>query len=131
MNLVILTGNLGAEIDVRTSGETTFAHFSVATNFRVKKGDDYEDRVTWTRVTAFNGLAKSLRVLDKGSKVLVRGHLKTSVFERDGVRFQHSEVIADEVEFLRVKRAGDGAEEGAGDGAEAQGPTSGDEDVPL
>ena len=104
-NLVLLTGNLGADVDVRTSGNTTYARFSVATSYRVRAGagDHYEDRTNWTRVTAFGGLAKTLGRLGKGSKVLVQGRLKETTYERDGVRVQYSEVIATRVEFLVVK----------------------------
>lgn len=103
MNIVILTGNLGADIEVKQSNGTDYAHFSVATNYRVRVGDGYEERTLWTRITAFNALARSLRRLGKGSKVAVRGRLQTRTFERDDVRFTYSEVIADEVEFQVVK----------------------------
>jgi len=36
MNLVILTGRLGADIDVQTSNGTTYCHFSLASNYRAK-----------------------------------------------------------------------------------------------
>ncbi|MFW6012212.1 MAG: single-stranded DNA-binding protein [bacterium] len=111
-NKVFLTGNLGSDIDVQESRGTTFAHLSVASNYRVRVDDDtYEQRTTWTRVTAFNGLANSLAILGKGSKVFVQGHLRTNTFEKDGVKFRHSEVIADEIEFLDVREPGQGADE--------------------
>jgi len=109
MNLVILSGRLGADIDVKTSNSTTYCHFSLASNYRVQVDGEYEDRVTWTRVTAFNGLAKSLGTLGKGSLIELRGHLKTTGFEEGDVRLQYSEVIADRVDFLHFK------EQGAGD----------------
>jgi len=104
MNLVILTGRLGADIDVQSSKGTDYAHFSLASNYRVKVGDEYEERVTWTRVTAFNGLARSLGILGKGSLVGLRGHLKTAEFEEGDVRLCYSEVVADRVEFLEVRK---------------------------
>lgn len=134
-NLVILTGNLGADVDVRESNGTTYARFSVATNYRVraKDGDHYEDRTNWTRVTAFGGLAKTLQRLGKGSKVLVQGRLKETVYEKDDVRVHYSEVIATRVEFLVVKPP-----EGADDLDDAELPEDAfdpgageDEDVPL
>ena len=118
MNLVILNGNIGSDVEVQTSGDTDFAHFSVATDYRVPKGEEFEQRTTWTRVTAFGGLARSLASLGKGSKVLVTGHLKTTVTVRDDVRFTHSEVIATAVEFQRVKKpAGDAADDQAAEDA--------------
>jgi single-strand DNA-binding protein len=105
INLILLTGNLGGNVEVKTSGSTTYARFSLGSNYRVraKDGEGYEDRCNWTRVTAFGNLAKALGRLGKGSSVLVQGRLQQTVYEKDGVRLQHSEVIAKSVRFLVVK----------------------------
>lgn len=109
MNSVFLTGNLGHDIEVKTSNGTTYTRFSLATNYHVRVGDDYEQRVTWTKIVAFGALAKSLAILGSGSRVAVRAHLKTNVFEAGGKSFQYSEVVADDVEFMHVKLIGDGS----------------------
>jgi hypothetical protein len=95
MNLSILTGNLGADVKVKTSGDTTFAHLSLANNYRVKKanGEGWENRVNWTRVTAFGSLAESLRSLGKGSRIEVEGHQR-----------QVDRSLADAVHLLRRRR---------------------------
>jgi single-strand DNA-binding protein len=106
MNTVILTGNLGSDIEVKTADNgTTYTRFSLATNYHVRVGETYEQRTTWTKVVAFGSLAKSLTILGKGSRVVVRARLKTAYFEAGGKRFQYSEVIADDVEFMHVKLA--------------------------
>lgn len=131
MNLVIISGNLGGDVEVQTSKGTTFARLSIAHNYRVREDDgEWVRRVTWIRATAFGALAKSLAILGKGSKVLVRGRLKKAVFERDAVRFEHSEVIAEHVEFQLVKPRQDG------DGGEPEQELEGDEvedddDIPF
>jgi single-strand DNA-binding protein len=131
MNLVMLCGNLGADIETKTSGDTTYAHFSVATSHRVRRGDDWVEKTTWTRVTAFQGLAKSLRILGKGSRVLVKGRLKTSRFDRDGVVFHYSEVIADEVEFQVVKPLAGESQELPEEEADEPGEEPGGDDIPF
>jgi single-strand DNA-binding protein len=105
INQVLLTGNLGSDVEVKTSGDTTYARLSVATNYRVRAqdGEGYEDRCNWTRVTAFGPLAKSLARLGKGSSVLVQARLRQRVYENGDLRFQYSEVIATSVRFLVVK----------------------------
>lgn len=111
MNSVFLTGNLGHDIEVKTSNGTTYTRFSLATNYHVRVGEnDWEQRTTWTRIVVFGKLAESLEILGKGSRVAVRAHLKTNVFEAGGKKLQYSEVVADDVEFMHVKRA-DGAED--------------------
>jgi single stranded DNA-binding protein len=113
MNLWQLTGNLGADVEVKSSNGTTYVHLSVADNYRVKKvdGEGYEPRVNWTRVTAFGLLAESLRSLGKGSRIEVEGHLRGRVFEKDGIRFSYSELVADRVDFVSVKKPGAGEAE--------------------
>jgi single-strand DNA-binding protein len=131
MNQVLLTGNLGGDVEVKTSGDTTYARFSLASNYRVraKDGEGYEDRCNWTRVTAFGGLAKSLGRLGKGSSVLVQGGLRQTVYEKDDVRLQYSEVIAKSVRFL-VVRPPEGADEVEQDLPEG-GFDPEDEDIPF
>lgn len=115
---MILSGNLGSDVQVKSSNGTTFAHFSVADDYRVRLGDgSWESRTNWTRVTAFGGRAEALRVLGKGSRVLVKGHLRARAFEKDGVRFERSEVIADYVEFQQVRKP---AQAEVGDSPEAE-----------
>ena len=131
VNQVLLTGYLGNDVEVKTSNGTTYARFSLGSNYRVRArdGEGFEDRCTWTRITAFGNLAKSLGRLGKGSSVLVQARLKQSVFERDDVRRQHSEVIATNVRFLVVKPPAD-ADEAEPDLPE-DGFDPGDEDIPF
>lgn len=137
MNRVILCGNLGGDVDVQTSKGTTFAHLSLALNEFVPLGEgEFERRVVWVRVTAFGSLARSLRTLGKGSKVLVEGRLKQAVYQKDDVRFQYVEVVAEKVEFQLVKPRADAAGEAAGE-APADEPTTvreagaDDDDIPF
>lgn len=108
MNSVFLTGNLGHDIEVKTSNGTPYTRFSLATNYHVRVGEnEWEQRTTWTQIVAFGALAKSLSILCTGSRVAVRAHLETNVFEAGGKSFQYSQVVADDVEFMHVKRAED------------------------
>ena len=92
--------------------------------------------MVWVRVTAFGSLARSLRTLGKGSKVLVEGRLKQAVYQKDDVRFQYVEVVAEKVEFQLVKPRADAAGEAAGE-APAEEPATvreagaGDDDIPF
>jgi len=104
-NTVNLTGNLGGDVEVQESKGTTFAHFSVATNYSVRKEDGtYEKRTSWVRVTAFGGQARSMAALGKGSLVQVLAHLRQNVVEVADKKIVTHDVIADEVVFLRVKQ---------------------------
>ena len=103
VNKVIITGNLGQKPELRKSASgLPICNFSVATNERVKKGDEWVDHTEWHRVTVFGKQAESCeRFLDKGSKVAVEGKLRTSTYEdKDGNTRKSTEIISDRVEFL-------------------------------
>jgi len=109
MNKAILIGNLGQDPDFRT---TTHGHsvctLSVATNDRVKKGDDWEDEVEWHRVVCWGKLAERCRdYLAKGRQVAVEGRIKTRKWQdKEGKDRYTTEVNAFSVVFLSGEKGG-------------------------
>jgi len=110
-NIVILAGNLGRDPETRTTqGNTRITHFTLATSrpryadgkvLRDEKG--YRVQATeWHRVTAFNGLGKTVQDHCKeGMKVLVRGRIHyTKWTDQEGVERYGCEIIAETVDFL-------------------------------
>ena len=134
MNKVIITGNLGQKPEVRKAASgLPICNFSVATNERVKKGDEWVDHTEWHRVVVFGKQAESCaQFLDKGSKVAVEGKLRTSSYEdKQGNPRKSTEIISDRVEFL--PRADNGAARPQAPQSNAQ-PQSGyvpDESIPF
>ena len=103
MNLIIITGNLGANPELRkTKNGMSVCNLSVATNERVKQGDEYVDHTEWHRVVVFGGQADSCaKFLAKGSKVAVRGKLRSRKWTDNAEIERISvEVLADNVEFM-------------------------------
>lgn len=98
-NSVRLFGNLGADPEYKvTSGGQGLLKLRVATNERVKKGEEWIDHTEWHSVTCFGKRAEGLaRILSKGSKVLVDGKLRTSSYEKDGEKRYRTEIIADDI----------------------------------
>ncbi len=106
-NLVILIGNLGKHPEVRNTGKTSVANFSIATSETFKDASGTQQKSTeWHNVAAFGTLADTVaKYLKKGSKVYVEGRLKTRKWEdKEGVTRYTTEVIATEVKFLDAKR---------------------------
>ena len=102
MNLVVISGNLGAAPEVRaTANGLTVANLSVATNERVKTGGEWGDHTEWHRVTVFGKQAEvCAQFLAKGSKVTVQGKLRTRKFtDKHGQDRWSTEILADSVEF--------------------------------
>ena len=111
-NLVILTGNVGATPETRsTQGGTKITQFSLATSRPkrdsegkiMKDGDNRRIEDTeWHRITCFNGTAKTVtQYVDKGQKVMVRGRIHyTRWTDQENIERYGVEIIADEVTFL-------------------------------
>ena len=103
MNRVIISGNLGRKPEVRKANSgTAVCNFSIATNDRTKKGDEWVDDTQWHNIVVFGKQAENCeRYLDKGSKVLVEGKIRTRSWEdKEGKPRKTTEIIAKNVEFL-------------------------------
>lgn len=124
VNSVEILGHLGAEPEMRfTPNGSAVANFRVATN-RVWNTDGEQRKETeWTPIVAWNKLAESCnQYLHKGSRVLVRGYLRTRSWDDDkGTKHYRTEVIAESVLFLDRRDSGDQADAEAADAGEEGG----------
>ena len=101
-NSVKLIGHLGKDPEVKTfeSGKKK-ATFTIATtdSYRNQKGENVQE-TQWHNVVMFGVRATPLsRMLSKGERVLVEGRLKTSSYEKDGIKRYKTEVVASDVCF--------------------------------
>ena len=109
MNRVFLSGNLTRDPEVRyTQNGKAFARMGIAVRRQFSKDKDAVDffnLTAWEKTAEFCG-----RYLTKGSRILVEGRLQTSSYEnKDGVKVNAVDVVADNIEFAGSKRAdGDG-----------------------
>ncbi len=101
MNRVTLMGNLGMDPEYRVAASGTgVLRMRLATNERVKKGEQWEDHTEWHTVVTFGRRAEALsKLLSKGSKLLVEGVLRTKEWEKEGVKRYSTEIIANEIEL--------------------------------
>ncbi len=110
MNKVMLIGNLtrDPEINTTTSG-ISVCRFSIAVNRRFQNAEG-EREVDFLNIIAWRGLADNChKFLTKGSKCAVTGSIQTRSYDaQDGTKRNVTEIIADEVEFLRTN-SGEGA----------------------
>ncbi len=122
MNKAILLGNLGADPELRyTAAGVAVLNLRLATNESyVDKNKEPQERTEWHTVVVWGNRAEGLaRVLTKGSSVLIEGALRTSSYEKDGLKRYRTEVHAREILFAGKRApppAGDalGGEEGPG-----------------
>jgi single-strand DNA-binding protein len=121
LNKVLLFGNLGSDPELRvTTAGRAVLHVRLATSESyVDAAAVRQERTEWHDVTIWGKRGEALaKILTKGSRVLVEGQIRTSSWERDGVRRFRTEVVADNV-FLASARRFEAA-----DGLSAPLPTS-------
>jgi single-strand DNA-binding protein len=102
----IAIGHLGGDPESRTfdNGDTV-CNFSVAVTEKwTGKTGEKGERTTWYRVTAYRKLAEICsQYLAKGMAVMVVGRMQCRQYEKDGVKRDAWELIADEMKMLGSK----------------------------
>lgn len=113
INKVILVGNLGNDPEIRYSqAGAAITNISIATSetWKDKQTGQPQERTEWHRVVFFNRLAEIAgEYLRKGSKVYVEGSLRTRKWQdKDGNDRYTTEIVANEMQMLDSRGAGDG-----------------------
>ena len=102
MNKVILVGNLTRDPDLsETPSGVAVCKFAIAVTRDYANGDG-ERETDFFNVTVWRGRAENCaKYLKKGNKVAIVGSLQNRSYEdKDGIRRNVTDVIANEVEFL-------------------------------
>ena len=149
---VTIVGNLTRDPELRfTAGGKGIASFGVAVNRRYQQNGEWQEKVSFFNVTAWDTLGENIAAsLTKGARVIVTGRLEQREYEtKEGEKRNVVEIVADEVgpslrwaraEVERIARdsggnaggsssgASGGASGGAGSGSRAPDPVYGDEE---
>lgn len=105
VNKVILIGNAGQDPGVRYLDRgVAIANFPLATTERgytMQNGTQVPDRTEWHNIVLWRNMAEwAEKSLKKGMKVYVEGHLQTRMWEKDGVKRNKTEIIAENIMIL-------------------------------
>lgn len=137
INRVTLVGNAGCDADLMPVGASDVSRFSLATSesYIDKKGTRVST-TEWHRITCWNGLAKiAHQYVRKGAQVYVEGKIKYGSFEKDGVKHNTVEIVAETFKLLGVRRDDNGAPVPAQAPAPATAPAQnagdGNDDLPF
>lgn len=121
VNKVILIGHLGQDPQVRhTQDNRTVTRLRLATTeqWRDRASGERREATEWHNVVCFGRTAEvAEQYLHKGSFVYVEGSLRTSSYEREGVKQYSTEVIARNVNMLDSRRSSEAGDYGSGDEA--------------
>jgi single-strand DNA-binding protein len=124
VNVVVITGNLTRDPELRsTGGGTSVCEMRVAVNSRRKNGQtgQWEDKPNYFDVVVFGAQADNCATyLQRGRPVAVEGRLDWREWEaKDGSKRQAVQIVANSVQFLG-SRDGGGAPNGNGGGGGGQ-----------
>lgn len=121
-NQVVLMGNVTRDPELKyTQGGTAVTEISIAVNERVKRGNDYEDQVSYFDCTAFGRTAEVLcEYVGKGDPLHVAGKLRQETWEdrNGGGRRSKIKVIIDSMQMLKSRNEGGGGGRQRGNAAE-------------
>ncbi|HQZ34522.1 MAG TPA: single-stranded DNA-binding protein [Ilumatobacteraceae bacterium] len=145
---VTIVGNITRDPELRfTAGGKGIASFGVAVNRRWQQNGEWQEKVSFFNVTAWDTLGENIAAsLTKGTRVIVTGRLEQREYEtKEGEKRNVVEIVADEIgpslrwaraEVERVARDGgvnSGGSSNSGGGGSSSGsrapdPVYGDEE---
>ena len=107
LNHIVLIGRLTKDCgaDERSfsyvGNGTAKAVVSLAVNRSVKKGEKWEDEVSFFDVTIWGKMAENLKPnLVKGKQICIEGYLKQDRWEKDGKKESRVSITAEKVQLL-------------------------------
>lgn len=111
LNKVTLIGRLVRDVEVKTLPKgTEVANFSIACNYGIKRGNEWEEAVSYFDIQAFWGFKGIVDYLVKGKQVAIDGELRQNRWETDDGQ-KRSRVI---VNAHRIQLLGGGESNGNG-----------------
>lgn len=124
MNKVFLIGRLTKDPEVRVSGDTTIARYTIAVDRKTKdRGADFINCVAFGKSAEF-----AEKYLTKGIKIAVLGRIQTGSFtNKDGQKVYTTDVVVEESEFCEKK----GSNEQTGADGFMSVPMGIDEELPF
>jgi len=103
MNKWCGTGRMTKDADIRSAGETTVGHFTLAVDRRFKKGE--ADFIT---CVAFGKTAEWFeKYTHKGMKLEIVGRIQTGSYEKNGVKIYTTDIVVEEANFAESKKSGE------------------------
>lgn len=103
MNKYMATGRLTRDVEVRYSGETAVARYTLAVDRKYKK--DGEPSADFIRCVTFGKNAEfAEKCLRKGMKIAISGRIQTGSYtKQDGQKVYTTDVVVEEHEFCESK----------------------------
>jgi single-strand DNA-binding protein len=115
-----------------TGGAVVNLTLATSESWKDKSSGENVEKTEWHRVVFFNRLAEIVgEYVRKGSKLYVEGRLQTRSWEQDGVKRYATEIVANEMQMLDSRGAGQGASDFGQAGASQAAPRSEPQQAPA
>lgn len=110
VNKATLMGNVVRDPDLRyTPNGAAVLSFSIATNRRYKKGEEWTDEVSYHNIVVWNNAESLSQRIKKGTRVYVEGRIQTRSWDdKDGKKNYKTEINSERV-ILISRFEGDNA----------------------
>jgi len=116
VNKVIILGNLGQDPethDMKSGSKVCRLNVATTRKWKSKETNEMVEETEWHRISVWGPQADACqKYLSKGRQVYVEGRLRTSSYEKDGVKKYSTEIVADTVQFIGGRN--DGEPQGGG-----------------
>ena|SRR5258708_2716907 len=125
LNQVVLCGNLGVDPEMKAVGDTSVLKLRLATTESyLDKDKERQEKTEWHNVSIWGKRGEGLaKILEKGSRIVVTGSLKTSSYEKNGEKRYSTEIVASNVILAGGKRPDPSQPTAANGNAKAAGHT--------
>jgi single-strand DNA-binding protein len=139
INRVVLVGNLTRDPELRhTPSGMSVCSLRIAVNSRRKdESGQWVEKPNYFSVTVWGNQGESCaQYLSKGRPVAIDGRLDWREYEKDGVKREAIEIVADSVQFLGSRQDAEGGAPqyvpaGASSQADDFTPSAADDDIPF
>ena len=136
MQRIHVVGRLGSDPELRqTNGGDAVVNFSLADTerWKDKKSGETKSKTEWFRCKCFGRQAEILaEYVHKGEHLAVSGKMRTSEWEKEGVKRQTVELVIDGFELISVRMDGNAKPQDSGNRREQSGKQDEfEDDIPF
>lgn len=105
LNNIVIMGRLTGEPELKSTENSQFCRFSIATS-RPKKNGQKETETDFFNCISWNNLAKIVDLYyHKGDMIVLSGHLRNNKYEKDGKLHVSTEILVSEIHFANSKKS--------------------------
>ena len=104
INSLNIVGRLVRDVNVKQVGKATLLEFTIANNYRQKKGGEWTDETSFFEVDLWAKGEGLVEYMTKGRQVAVTGELRQERWEQDGQKRNRIKIVASSLQLLEAPK---------------------------